>query len=125
LIDARVIITGYLDGADRLAALAAADIFALPAIGEGLSMAVLEALGTGLPVILSPECNLPEAEAVGAGLIVAPEVSVLAEALRTLLDDPDGRKGMGVAARQLIHERFTWDGVAVQLEKGYMQHIAL
>ena len=125
LIDARVIITGYLDGADRLAALAAADIYALPAIGEGLSMAVLEALGAGLPVILSPECHLPEAEAVGAGLIVAPEVSALAEALRTLLDDPDGRKGMGVAARQLIHERFTWDGVAVQLEKGYMQHIAL
>ncbi len=116
LLDERIIVTGYLGGADRLAAYAAADAFALPATGEGLSMAALEALGAGLPVILSPGCNLPEAEAAGAGVIVAPEVEPLADAIRQVLTDPGD---MGARGRQLVAERFTWDVVASQLDIVY------
>ena len=46
--DERIKLLGYLSGEDRLAALAAADGFVLPAVGEGLSMALLEALAAGL-----------------------------------------------------------------------------
>lgn len=119
LLDDRIVVTGYLDGADRLAALAAADLFALPATGEGLSMAALEALGAGLPVILSPGCNLPEAESAGAGLIVEPQVTPLADALARLLSDPAARTSMGAAARRLIGERFSWDAAAARLETVY------
>jgi glycosyltransferase involved in cell wall biosynthesis len=119
LLDDRIVVTGYLGGADRLAALAAADVFALPATGEGLSMAALEALGAGLPVILSPGCNLPEAESAGAGLIVAPQVDALADALARLLTDSAARATMGAAARRLISERFTWDAAAARLETVY------
>src|SRR5690606_22139788 len=72
LLDERIIVTGYLDGHDRLAAFAAADVFALPATGEGLPMVALEAMGAGLPVILSPGCYLPEVAECGAGLVVEP-----------------------------------------------------
>ena len=96
LADERVIFTGYLSGADRLAALAAADLFCLPATGEGLSMAALEALAAGLPAILSPGCNLPEVETSGAGLIVDPAVEPLAAALRDLLSDSARRTALGV-----------------------------
>src|SRR5690606_26182822 len=41
LADENIILTGFLSGKERLEALAAADLFSLPAIGEGLSMAVL------------------------------------------------------------------------------------
>jgi glycosyltransferase involved in cell wall biosynthesis len=110
--DARIIVTGYLDAQQRLAALAAADVFALTAVGEGLSMAALEALAAGVPTLLSPECHLPEAAAAGAGLEAARTVEPLAAALAALLTDPAKRAQMGAAARALVAERFTWAKVA-------------
>lgn len=121
LLDERMVVTGYLGGEDRLAAFAAADLFALPADGEGLSMAMLEALAVGLPVILSPGCNLPEAETYDAGVIVEPQVEPLAMALRSLLTNSARRTSMSANARRLVQERFTWDAVAAQLESIYLE----
>lgn len=118
-MDERIVLTGYLDGTARLAALAAADVFALPAVGEGLSMALLEAMAVGLPVLITPGCNLPEAAASGAGLEVERAVSALSAGLQTLLSDADARLRMSAAARRLVRERFTWDAVAAHLETVY------
>jgi glycosyltransferase involved in cell wall biosynthesis len=119
MLDERIILTGYLDGADRLAAFAAADVLALPAVGEGLPVVVLEAMAAGLPVIISPGCHLPEVAAYGAGIEVEPAVEPLAAGLRDLLSNADKRATMGQAARRLVRERFTWDAVAAQLEQVY------
>jgi glycosyltransferase involved in cell wall biosynthesis len=119
--DDRIVLTGYLDGDDRLAALAAADLLALPAVGEGLPMIVLEAMAAGLPVIVSPECHVPEVEAYGAGIQVEPMIEPLCDALRLLLTDTDRRKAMGQTAQGLVRERFTWDAAAEQLEAVYLQ----
>lgn len=119
LHDGRIVLTGYLDASQRLEALAAADVFCLPATGEGLSMAALEALASGLPSILSPGCNLPEAAEAGAALIVEPQVEPLAAALRELLGDAARRARMGAAARSLIRKRFTWQSVGARLEAVY------
>lgn len=121
LLDETIILTGYLDGAARLAAYAAADVFVLPAVGEGLSMAALEAMGAGLPVILSPGCNLPEAAEDGAGLIVEPALEPLSNALRQIFADDAARQQMGQRARQLVQRRFTWDTVAAQWAALYRQ----
>jgi glycosyltransferase involved in cell wall biosynthesis len=119
MLDERVVVTGYLGGADRLAALAAADMLALPAIGEGLPMVVLEAMAAGLPVMVSPGCNLPEVELYGAGIQTEVALEPLRDALRVLLADRKKRATMGAAARRLVTERFTWDSVASQLEAVY------
>jgi glycosyltransferase involved in cell wall biosynthesis len=121
LLDERMVVTGYLDGQERLAAFAAADLFALPAVGEGLPMVVLEAMAAGLPVIVSPGCNLPEVVEYGAGLEVEPAVPSLAEALRTLLLDAPRRAEMAAAGQKLVAERFTWDAVAEGLETLYQK----
>jgi glycosyltransferase involved in cell wall biosynthesis len=121
MLDECISLTGYLDGQDRLAAFAAADMLALPAAGEGLPMVVLEAMAAGLPVIISPGCHLPEVAAHNAGLEVEPSVEPLAAALHDLLTDADKRMAMGQAARRLVQTRFTWDRVAEQLEAVYMR----
>ncbi len=117
----RVTFTGMLTGADQRAALASVDVFVLPAVGEGLSMAVLEAMAAGLPVILTPGCNLPDVETRGAGLLVDRAVEPLAAALRTLLTDADRRKAMGEQGRAWVRESFTWPAIAAQTEVLYRQ----
>jgi glycosyltransferase involved in cell wall biosynthesis len=125
LKDERIVLTGFLDGAERLAAYAAADLFVLPAIGEGLPMVALEALGAGLPVILSPECYLPQVAEHGAGLIVEPTAADLTEALYYLLTTPTDRRMMGHCGQELIKTQFTWDAVALKLEKVYQSLVAI
>ena len=82
-------------------------------------MAVLEALATGIPAVISPGCNMPEVETAGAGFVADATVDAVAVKLRRLLVDADLRERMGVAARQLVAERYTWDIVATQLESVY------
>ena len=117
--DERIVIAGYLSGEERRRALAAGDVFALPAVGEGLSMAALEAMAAGMPVILSPGCNMNEVETVGAGYVAMASADAFAVKLRLLLVDSDRRARMGKAARQLIAQKYTWDTVAKQLESVY------
>lgn len=45
---------------------------------EGFSMAVLEVLASGTPVLLSPGCHFPEVERAGVGLVVSPTPIALA-----------------------------------------------
>jgi glycosyltransferase involved in cell wall biosynthesis len=123
LADERIVLTGYISGAERLQALAAASLFVLPAVGEGLSMAVLEAMSAGLPVLLSPGCNLPEAETYHAGRIVEPQINLLADALCEMLTDATALSQMGQNAKNLINEHFTWDTVAAQMEAVYTQQL--
>ena len=115
----RIVFTGYLDGEARLGGLAAGDVFALPAIGEGQPMAALEAMAAGMPVVLSTDCNLDEAETAGAGYVVETSAVAVAEKLSLLLGDAAQRDVMGQRARQLVMERYSWDGVAEQLERVY------
>jgi glycosyltransferase involved in cell wall biosynthesis len=117
----RMVMTGYLGPSERLDALAAADVFALPATGEGLSLALLEALASALPVVVAPGAGLPDITAAGAGIEVAPEPAALAGAVGGLLADAAQRARMGSAARQLVAERYTWPAVVAQLETVYGQ----
>jgi len=118
-IGSNVTFTGMLSGADRLAALHTGDVFVLPAIGEGLSMAALEAMAAGLPLLLTPGCNLPEVEPRGAGRVVAREIAPLAAALASLLDDPDQRQTMGQNGKAWAQSSFIWPVIAAQMERFY------
>lgn len=117
--DARVIFTGYLEGEARLGALAACDVFALAATGEGQPMAALEAMAAGMPAVVSPGCHLDEVAAQGAGYVVEATVDAFADKLRLLLTDAALRQSTGTKARQLAKERYDWGGIAERLEAVY------
>ena len=117
--DSRIIFTDYLDGDARLEALAAGDVFALPATGEGQPMAALEAMAAGLPVLLSPGCHMDEVAECGAGYVAAANVGAFADKLRLLLRDAGLRRDMGAAGRQLVHAKYSWDKIALELDRVY------
>ncbi len=116
----RVTFCGMLAGAAKWSALAAASLFVLPSFSEGFSVAVLEALGMGIPVIVTRPCNLPEVAETGCGWITEPEQSRLEEALREALDLPDSDLArMGEAGKRLVESRFIWPVVSHQMAEVY------
>lgn len=104
---------GEVRGEVKQQCLAAADAFILPSYSEGLPVAVLEALGAGLPVIATDQCNLPEIEEHNAGFVVPPDASAIVSAVTRLFSLSDGRRReMGENARKLAAEKFTWERIA-------------
>lgn len=124
MADERIILLGYLQGEERLAALAAADGFALPAIGEGLSMALLEAMAAGLPAIITPGCNLPQVVERSAGWLVAPEVGSITKGISDWLAAKAHWPQMAAAGQQLVNEEFCWPNIEPSLTAVYRDLIA-
>lgn len=96
---------GFRDDAGRL--LAASDVFVLPSSREGLSFAILEAMGHGLACVVADGPG--NAEAVGAAGVVVPagDPAALAGALATLAAGPAERARLGSAARDRVRTTFT------------------
>jgi glycosyltransferase involved in cell wall biosynthesis len=96
---------GFRDDAERL--LAAADMFVMPSEREGLSLAVLEAMGHGLATVVSDGAGNPEA-VDDAGLVIPlGDSAALAEALTRLAGDPQLRERLGRAGRERVERLFS------------------
>jgi glycosyltransferase involved in cell wall biosynthesis len=95
-----VFFRGLIPEGEKARALASAQVFALLSASEGLPITPLEALACGTPVVLSPGCGLPEVDGV-AGIVCDGSAESAAEALLTLLRDPEGARRLGEAGRAL------------------------
>jgi glycosyltransferase involved in cell wall biosynthesis len=115
-----VIFTGMLRDAMKWSALAAAELFVLPSYSEGFSVAVLEAMGMALPVVISGPCNFPEVEHRCCGVVIHPTASELEHALSQLLNaNCSDRVRMGERGRQLVAEHYSWSAVGRQMAELY------
>ena len=115
----RVALAGFLVGKRKSAALARADVFVLSSFSEGFSIAVVEALAAGLPVVISRECNFPEVERAGAGFVVPSAHAPVAKAIAAILEDSDLAKCMGENARRLVEEHYQWPAIARRMAQRY------
>ena len=120
----RVVFTGMLTGDDKMAALALADLFVLPSYSEGFSIAVLEALASRLPVVITKACNFPEVAEHGAGFVVEADEEAISGAIGKLLSDPYLRARMGERGRKLVSERYTWQASAAIIADLYRSLVA-
>lgn len=94
---------GFLGDRDDVAdLLAAADVVCLPSVREGLSLALLEAMAAGRPVVASNiAANRAVLENGASGLLVPPsDPAGIAGGLIAILSDPDRARGMGQTARR-------------------------
>jgi len=102
----------------ELAALmGSAAVFCLPSHFEGFGLPALEALACGVPVVVSNGGALPEVVAE-AGLIVAPEVDAIEQALAAIIEDQGLASSLALKGRRRA-EQFTWESTV----EGWMRSL--
>ncbi len=101
--------------------LAALDIFVLPSHSEGVSLALLEAMAAGLPVIATRVGGLPEVVTDGDNglLIPAKDPEALSQALERLLADPALAKKLGENARRDVENNYSLDRLGREINEIY------
>ena len=108
----RVHLVGSIYGPAKLAAFVDAAAFCLPSRQEGLSVAILEAMACGIPVVISEPCHFPEVAEAGAGQVVPLNAEAVADALWRVLSDANEAQRQGQAGQQLVRERYLWPAIA-------------
>lgn len=107
----RVVVRGPVPGAMLPAEYAAADIFCLPSLEEGLPLVVLQAMASGLPVVATPETGAGDVirDGIEGRLVPARDPRALATALDALAGDALLRNHIGDRARRAVESGFGWD----------------
>ena len=124
-VDARVRLLGTI--LDRACFYNAIDAFVLPSIYEGLPMAVLEAMSSGVPVLSS---RLEGISAVlmeeKEGLLARPgDVEDFSKQLRRLKESPELRRQLTTAARAKALDQFSASVTAGKIENIYRRELAM
>jgi alpha-maltose-1-phosphate synthase len=115
-----VTVCGRLAAHDLAAEYADAALFVLASIQEGQSMAVLEAMSSALPVIISDRAGYEGIMTHGREgyLVPSGDPWALANAIQAALDDPPTLHEMGRAGR-LLAEQYSWDRYGNDLAEQY------
>ncbi|WP_428666332.1 glycosyltransferase [Runella sp.] len=116
----KMIMVGMLTGETKKAALADADIFALPSYSEGFSIAALEAMTAGVPALVSERIGF---DGTVAQYNAACEVSLTVEGVHKgliqLLQQPAYRDTLRQNARKMVEELYDINIVATNLAKEF------
>jgi glycosyltransferase involved in cell wall biosynthesis/ADP-heptose:LPS heptosyltransferase len=99
--------------------MAAMDVFCLPSYAnEGVPQALLQAMLSALPIVTTPVGAILEAVAhERTALVVAPrDVTAIANALATLMGNPELRERLGTQARTDALAKFTYQSMADRME---------
>lgn len=109
------------DRVDLLATIAAADLFLMPSLQEGLPLALVEAMALGVPVIASRINAIPEAieHGVDGWLTPAGDAGALAGAIAQLWQDEPRRLRLAVAGRRKAERMFDLRATAAETMRVY------
>lgn len=109
-----VLFPGMVVGDLKNQLLSRADLFVLPSSSEGFSMAILEALASSTPVLISPECNFNEIELANAGKIVPNDIDLISNMILKLTKDKLSLKRMGENGRNFVSKNYNWETITDQ-----------
>jgi glycosyltransferase involved in cell wall biosynthesis len=110
-LEGAVVFTGDVE--NSYVPLAVCDIYTHISLGEGLPIALLEAMSLGKPIIATAVGGIPEAIEDGFnGFLVGPNENEIAEKICFLIEQKDLADKLGKNARSTAQERFTWKSSA-------------
>jgi glycosyltransferase involved in cell wall biosynthesis len=116
----RTIFPGPLYGEEKVAALTAADIFALPSQWENFGNVVAEAIAAGTPAIISNQCGIAPYIENKVGLVVPLSVEDFRKAISVLLNN-DSLYQHFIKNCPALARSFSWEEPIVQMEQYYLR----
>jgi len=117
----RIVFDGWVDGPAKAVLLRGASFFVLPSRQENLGLALLEALASGVPALVTPGVNLgSEIAAAGAGWRVDDSEAAVVAGLEAAIGDAADRAARGRRAAAFA-DRFRWPHVVAGLMDLYQR----
>ena len=112
---------GFLSQEDLTSELLAAKALVAPSLGgESFGMVLTRAFACATPVVASDITGYRDVMTDETGLLVPPgDPDALADAVSDLLANEPRRQQLGVSARALAQERYSWDDIARRLSSIY------
>jgi glycosyltransferase involved in cell wall biosynthesis len=111
---------------DMAGVYASLDVMVSASRQEGLPMAILEGMASGLGVVVTAVGEVPKLVVDGqTGVLVAAEdVNALAAGIARLLRDPERRTRLGAAAREMVRAEYSAERMAAENLRVYDEAIA-
>ncbi len=125
-VNERVIFAGLVPPEEVTRYRRAADMFVMPSRSEGIGIAGLSAMASRLPLIATREGGLAEyvfdsedenEYGKTAWVVQKNDPKAIAQAVETILADPDETRTVTERARKMIEEKYRWEGIAKDMEE--------
>jgi glycosyltransferase involved in cell wall biosynthesis len=102
------------------------DVVALTSLNEGSPVALIEALASARPVVSTAVGGVPEVVLHGETGLTVPvsDVPALADAILTLLRDPDLAERLGAAGRRHVYPRYDSSRLVDDVKQLYLRELA-
>ncbi|MES9742448.1 glycosyltransferase family 4 protein [Priestia megaterium] len=120
-IEKNVLFTGWVRGQEKDKLLRESDIFFLPSYNEGMPMAILDAMGYGLPIVSTLVGGIPKIVKEGKnGYLCKPgNTQELSDALIKLLNDESACKRYSNSSGEIVKQKYSLEKHINQLIKLY------
>jgi glycosyltransferase involved in cell wall biosynthesis len=111
---------GFVDGEKKDICLQGADLYVLSSHSENFGIAVLEALASGTPALVTTGVALSDlVKEQNLGWVVDLEIEAIANSIQEFLDNLDVAKQKGDRAAQYVAANYSWDKIALNLKSIY------
>lgn len=111
---------GFVGGEKKDICLQGADLYALTSHSENFGIAVLEALASGTPALVTTGVALSDlVKEQNLGWVVDLEIEAISNSIQEFLDNPDLAKQKGDQAAQYVAANYSWEKIALNLKSIY------
>ena len=120
------IFPGRVEHKDLVYYYAAADVCVVPSHYEPFGLVAIEAMASKTPVIASEVGGLKYTVVNEVTGLLAPaqDVQAFKDAIVQILSNPSWQQQLGANARERVESKFSWDGVATQLDEQYLSELS-
>lgn len=114
---------GPLYNEDKYNAMFSSDGYIMASDSEGFSMAIIDAMACGLPMILTSGCNMKYLSDEKFYLMCEPYPQDLSRALKQFLEMGNERKELGYHAERILKDKLYWEKVVSGVIDNYKRII--
>lgn len=110
---------GKVEGEEKRALLADADVFVSCSDSESFGMSIAEAMLARTPVVVTRTCPWSDVITHDCGFWVEQDAGAIAEGVSQLLGDSARARAMGGRGRELILSKYSWERIAQEMADSY------